>query len=214
MTDSELKRQIETALHRETRLQGRDIDVAVEGGTIVLKGRVNEVAEKRLAVNLVRQMGDVRDQLRLLTTSEMTDQQILLHVKDAWMGDRAIHDTQIDAAVSDGVVTITGTLDNLEEKRLAGVLAWWVPGVTDVDNRIEVKPEQDGTDGDMLDAIRAALEKDPLVTAENVGVTALNGQITLAGSVNSEDERMAAEHDAYYVWGVTEVINRLSVNPR
>ena len=60
MTDSELKRVVETALNGEVRLRGRDINVAVEDGAVVLKGQVPELAEKRMAVNIVRRMREGR----------------------------------------------------------------------------------------------------------------------------------------------------------
>ena len=217
MNDSELKREVETALHSEVRLRGRDISVAVEEGAIVLKGQVPELAEKRLAVNLVRRMrevGEVRDQLRLFKATEMTDRQIKDHIMDGLQQDGAIHELQIDVQVKDAVVTLSGKLDNLEEKRLAGLIAWWVPGVVDVDNQIVVEPHQEGNDGDLIDSIRQAFYKDIMINADTVGVTAKDGVVTLLGTVASEEARMAAEHDAYYIWGVKEVINRLIAGPR
>lgn len=217
MTDSELKRVVETALHSEVRLRGREIAVAVEDGMVVLQGQVPELSEKRLAVNLVRRMrevGDVKDQLRLFTTHEMTDKQIQQHILDGWLEDGALHDRRLDVEVANGVATITGKLDSFEEKCFAGLIAWWVPGVTDVDNQIVVEPHQVLNDGDLLDVIRAAFSKDVLVDANNIGVTAKDGVITLLGSVGSEEERMAAEHDTYYILGVNEVINQLTVTPR
>lgn len=217
MTDSELKRVVETALHGEVRLRGREIAVAVEDGMVVLQGQVPELSEKRLAVNLVRRMrevGDVKDQLRLFTTHEMTDKQIQQHILDGWLEDGALHERRLNVEVVNGVATITGKLDSFEEKCFAGLIAWWVPGVTDVDNQIVVEPHQVLNDGDLLDVIRAAFSKDVLVDANNIGVTARDGVITLLGSVGSEEERMAAEHDTYYILGVNEVINQLTVTPR
>lgn len=218
MTDSELKRVVETALHGEVRLRGRSIAVAVEDGMVVLKGEVPEVAEKRLAVNLIRRMrevGDVKDQLRIFTShGDMTDKQITQHIEDAWQQDLAVHDRQIQVQVTDGVVTLTGTLDSVEEKCFAGLLAWWVPGVVDVNNEITLDPPHELDDEGLLDVIRQALEKDVLVNAINVRATAQQGIVTLLGSVNSDEERMAAEHDCYYIDGVVQVINRLDVTAR
>lgn len=217
MTDSELKRVVETALNGEVRLRGRDINVAVEDGAVVLKGQLPELAEKRMAVNIVRRMrevGDVKDQLRLVSSTEMTDKQIQQHVEDGLQQERAIHDRQIQVAVMDGVVTLTGTLDNIEEKCLAGLIAWWVPGVTDCDNQINIEPEMDLADDALLDVIRQAFEKDVLVNPDTIGVAVQDGTVTLMGSVGSEEERTAAEHDAYYIWGVQHVINRLEITPR
>lgn len=217
MTESELKRAVEEALNGEARLRGLDINVAIENGSVLLKGQVNELAEKRLALNLVRQLrevGEVRDQLRLASIHDLTDRQIGQHIEDGWIQDGAIHDQYLTAAVTDGVAVLTGKLDNLEEKRLAGLIAWWVPGVVDVDNQIVVDPVQEGNDGDLVDSIRQALDKDILVNPSTIGVTARDGVVTLLGTVGSDEESQAAEHDCYYIWGVKEVINRLRVSPR
>ena len=214
MTDSELKRTVETALHGEVRLRGRGIQVAVDEGRVDLLGEVPDLAEKRLAVNLVRQLrevGEVRDKIRLPSANELTDRQIAQHIRDAFAHDRALYRRHFDAEAADGIVTLTGTTDNLEEKRLAGVLAWWVPGVADVENRIQVEPEQIGTDGDLVDSIRQVFEKDVLVDAARIGVMVQGGSVTLVGTVRSDEERMAAEHDCYYVLGVETVENRLVV---
>lgn len=217
MTESELKRFVEEALHGEARLRGLDINVAIENGNVLLKGQVNELAEKRLALNLVRQLrdvGDVRDQLRLVAFHTLTDKQICQHIEDGWIQDGAIHDQYLRAEVTDGVAVLKGKLDNLEEKRLAGLIAWWVPGVVDVDNQITVDPVQEGNDGDLIDSIRQALDKDILVNPGTIGVTVQQGVVTLLGTVASEEEKLAAEHDCYYIWGVKEVVNRLNVQPR
>ena len=69
-------------------------------------------------------------------------------------------------------------------------------------------------DGDLVDSIRQAFYKDIMINADTVGVTAKDGVVTLLGTVASEEARMAAEHDAYYIWGVKDVINRLIAGPR
>jgi len=45
---------------------------------------------------------------------------------------------EIDAAVKDGVVTLTGTVSNKRIKHAAGDDAWWIPQVLDVHNEINV----------------------------------------------------------------------------
>lgn len=217
MTDRDLKAAVEHQLSTETRLAGKAIDVDVQEGNVILRGRLPDIAEKRLAVNVVRLMkevGSVRDQLRLLTANELTDRQIEMHIRDAWQLDMAIHEQALEVMVRDGIATLTGKLDNVEEKRLAGLCAWWVPGVADVENLIDLTVEQPFTEGDLVDSIRQALEKDVLVNEDLIGVSVRGSLVTLVGSAHSEEERMAAEHDAYYVWGVKQVINQIEINPR
>lgn len=70
--------------------------------------------------------------------------------------------------------------------RLAGVLAWWVPGSRDVVNGLGVEPPEEDNDDEVSDAVR-------LVPA--VG------------------EREMAKFDAWYVFGVDKIVNRIDVRP-
>jgi osmotically-inducible protein OsmY len=214
MNDSELKRAVETVLHGDVRLRGRDIRVDVDAGSVALHGEVEQLAEKRLAINLVRQLrevGEVRDKLRLPPANGFTDTQIVQHIEDALVQDPNLHEQQVKVASVEGFVTLTGWTNSLEEKRLIGLAAWWVPGVVDLDNRIEVVPAQPGHDGDLIDIIRLAFEKDVLIDPSGIGVKVQGNVVTLVGTARSEEERLAAEHDCYYIWGVEEVHNLLRV---
>jgi osmotically-inducible protein OsmY len=159
----------------------------------------------------MREVGEVRDRMRLPAARELSDKQIVQHIGDAFAQDPTLRRREFMVRATDGVVTLTGLTDSIEEKRFAGVLAWWVPGVADVDNRITVEPEHVANDGDLADIIRQVFEKDVLVDPERIGVMVQDGVVTLVGTVRSDEERMAAEHDCYYIFGVDEVVNQLTV---
>ncbi len=88
-----------------------------------------------------------------------------------------------------------------------------MPGSRDVINGLAVSPPEDDHDGAVADAVRLALEKDPFVDASKVGVRVHDWVVTLEGLVPSESESDMAEADAWYVFGVDEVISRLEVRP-
>jgi len=116
---------------------------------------------------------------------------------------------RIDVEVTDGVVVLNGAVTSLSAKRLAGVLAWWVPGSRDVVNGLEVSPPQEDNDDEVVDAIRLVLEKDPFVNAAQIRVSCRNYIVTLEGLVKSEAQRQMAEADAWYVFRVDWVVNLL-----
>ena len=109
------------------------------------------------------------------------------------------------------MVTLDGRVPGLAHKRLAGVLAWWVPGVRDVVNGLEVVPPEADDDGEITDAVRIVLEKDPLVDASRIGVSSHDAVVTLRGTVRSEVERRMAEWDAWCVFGVDVVTCEIEV---
>jgi osmotically-inducible protein OsmY len=108
---------------------------------------------------------------------------------------------------------LAGDVAGLGRKRLAGVLAWWVPGSRDVINGLGVTPPERDGDEAITDAVRQVPERDPLVDATMTEMGTRQAVVTLLGSVPSATQRDCAEADAWYVLGVDDVVNRLDVQP-
>ena len=65
----------------------------------------------------------------------------------------------------------------------------------------------------MTDAVLEVLEKDPFIDARSIRVRSRQSVVTLDGTVPRDIERKLAEDDAWYVFGVDEVVNHLVVRP-
>jgi osmotically-inducible protein OsmY len=118
----------------------------------------------------------------------------------------------IGLTVTDGVIELTGHVGSLSHKRLAGAFAWWAPGCRDVLNELSVEPPEADNDGEIADALRLVLEKDPLMLhADDLGINVRGGVVALSGVVTAEEERRQAEYTAWYLVGVRDVVNRLEV---
>jgi osmotically-inducible protein OsmY len=111
----------------------------------------------------------------------------------------------------EGVVLLEGQAPSLSHKRLAGALAWWVPGSRDVLNCLEVVPPEEDNDGEITDAVKIILDKDPFVDDVQILVSTRNRVVTLEGVMRSEGEKDMAEFDAWFAFGVDKVINNLQV---
>jgi hypothetical protein len=74
-------------------------------------------------------------------------------------------------------------------------------------------PTVSGTDRDIAERVRAALEKKQTLTngARGIQVSVENGKVTLTGSVKSNSEKSLAQTTARNVSGVTTVNNQLAV---
>ncbi len=68
-----------------------------------------------------------------------SDERILEDINDRLTWHSLIDATDINVAVSNGIVTLTGSVDTRQDKRLAEDIADDVPGVWDVDNRLSVR---------------------------------------------------------------------------
>ena len=224
------------ALEREPRvnLHAHPIEVGFADGVATLSGEVGGIAAKKLALELAAAQSPVLgvvDRLRVGPSGRREDGAVRDHVCNSFISEPALDSYSVRALVkqemesvrsldlkrilevevTDGIVTLNGMAESLSHKRLAGVLAWWVPGSRDVVNGIEVSPPMDDNDDEVADAVRLVLEKDPLVNASQVRLRCHDLVVTLDGAVSTENSRMAAEADAWYVFGVNRVVNKLSV---
>ena len=91
------------------------------------------------------------------------------------------------------------------------MLAWWIPGTRDVVNGMEVVPDQVDNDDEITDAVRLVLEKDRLVDESEIRARTSNRVVTLEGLVPNDRIREMAEIDAWLVFGVDGVVNRLEL---
>lgn len=126
-------------------------------------------------------------------------------------GDPGTATGQVDVEIAHGVVILNGHVPSLVAKRLAGVMAWWVPGVRDVVNGLDVVPPEEDSAIRIEEAVRHVLERDPYVDASQIRVGARLRTVRLTGAVRSKGLREMAERDAWCVFGVDDVINEIEV---
>jgi osmotically-inducible protein OsmY len=236
----EIVTQVRAALEHEPRVKLHRYPLAIHRdpeGALILEGETENIATKKLALEVAASTPGVTgivDRLRVVPARRMGDGEIRDHVRDSLLGEPAFENCSIrvwadgawetvreavsdhgrgviEVAVEDGVVTLDGRLGSVTHKSLAGALAWWVPGSRDVINGIEVAPPQEISDSEITEAVRLVLEKDPLLNADAIRVITRSRVVVLEGRVASPGEKEMAEMDAWYVFGVDLVINRLEV---
>lgn len=132
---------------------------------------------------------------------------------------------QIDVAVAEGVVTLSGQVENGVEKALAGEIAKGVDGVEKVRNNLDVGPvsrkEPSRLSGYMdtvNDATITAKVKSNLLWNRStdgldIDVDTDDGVVTLTGAVETAAQRDMAVQLARNTSGVREVVDRLAVDP-
>ena len=159
-------------------------------GTATIEAEVDSVAIKRLALERLaatKGVSAVIDRLRVKPALAMSDDGILDHLRKAYYDEPSFYELAlkereggklklvreafgsargaIETEVKDGVVILNGRVPSLASKRLAGVIAWWVPGSRDVVNGIAVEPPEEDAPIAIEEAVRIALDKDPFVDA-------------------------------------------------
>jgi osmotically-inducible protein OsmY len=238
MNDTDLARRIEAAFEHELRINLHRYPLRVEHGegVVTLEGTVEDIAAKKLALEIAAGtpgVSGVVDRLRIDPSVRMADAEIRDHLRDAFSSEPAFREISIQvespgrkevvrrahgepyafihAEVAGGVVTLNGQVPSLSHKRLAGVLAFWIPGTRDVVNGTEVVPDETDNDDEITDAVRLVLEKDRFVDETEVRILTRDRVVTLEGVVPNDRIRKMAELDAWFVFGVDRVLNRLEI---
>lgn len=230
--------RIRAALENDRRvnLHRYPIAVAFAGDDLVLTGELEDIAAKKTALKLAAASAPktaIVDRLRVTPAQPMSDAELRDHVIKVLLEEPVFEHCLLHSQlpkqlltyrhgipepigtivveVSDGVVTLNDEVPSLSHKRLAGVLAWWVPGCRNVVNGLAELPAQQDNDDELSDAVRLALEKNPFINATKTAVASKDGVVTLAGLVPNETMRRMAERDAWFVLGVRAVVNNIAV---
>lgn len=229
---------VQAAWEHEPRinLHTRPLTISYQNQVLTVEGEVQDIAAKKLCMELaiaVPGVTGIVDRLHVTPAARVGDGAILAAVRDVLLQEPALQDSAvrvrnkgrvemiresvvlnsgvIELSVNDGVVLLDDHVPSLAQKRLAGVLAWWVPGSRDVINGMAVEPYEEDNDEELVDAVRLVLEKDPFVNADQIRVSANHSVITLEGLVINDVQRGVAENDAWYVFGVDKVTNKLQI---
>jgi osmotically-inducible protein OsmY len=216
MTDKELKQHVQNALDWEPGIDAKDIGVSVETGVITLRGNVSSYAEKMTAERVTLRVYGVKavaNDLAVHLPHEFvrTDTDIAQAVVSALNWNTNVPNDRVSVAVTNGWITLTGTLDWYYQKHAAARTVRDLMGVKGVTDNILVRPHIETVD--IRDKIEAAFKRSAEVDARRISVVAEDGKVILAGNVRSWAERDEAERAAWAAPGVKQVEDRISVVP-
>lgn len=125
---------------------------------------------------------------------------------------RTVLEDHVQVKASDGIVTLTGVVQDADDKALAADTVENLPGVTAVKNEITVKSDYPAhSDSWMAFKIRSRLLVKANVSATNTKVMALNGVITLTGTADNAAQKELTGVYAAEIDGVKSVNNEISV---
>lgn len=147
-----------------------------------------------------------------LAYESVSDPQVTEHLEEALMFDPVAPFNSIDINTTEGIVSLTGTVNNLRAKERVERIAETVRGVRSVVNRIEVQPPVKQSGETLSRAVSEALAYDVATEAIEIRVEADDkGKVTLTGVVDSWQEHQLATNVAKGVSGVTAVDNRIDI---
>lgn len=143
--------------------------------------------------------------------TRLTDQAITNAVENELLFAPRVSLNDITVRTKNGVVTLTGTTDNLLAKDRAADLAETVKGVRSVIDQINVEPFWGKMDWEIESDAQQALLYNATTDAYEVDVEVEGSVATLTGTVESVPEKRLAEKVVKGVRGVAGVVNLIDV---
>jgi osmotically-inducible protein OsmY len=215
-SDSEIQRDVAEELHWEPSLRDDDIAVAVRDGVVTLAGFVDSYAEKWTAERVASKVKGVRavaNELEVHIPSSMarTDAEIAHAAVEALRWNVTVPHDRIKVLVDNGWVTLQGDVDWYFQREAAERAVRNLIGVKGVSNNITVAKRPAPTD--VKARIKEALQRGAQFDAEHIEVEIEGNKAILKGTVRSYAEWRDAERAARNAPGITQVENRLTIDP-
>ena len=215
VNEHELADEISEELSYDQSIVGADgIDVSTAEGVVTLEGEVDSLAQRWAVERAVRRVAGVRavnNDLVVLPPAQLsrTDDQIE-HAVQTVLEWTATIPGGINATVSNGVVSLEGTVGFRFQAQAAENAVRQLIGVREVRNDLVVATAEAAQD--IKTAIGAAIRRRVDQPAD-IEVAFDDGTVTLRGRVNSWAERRVAEESAQLATGVRNVIDEIRVQP-
>jgi osmotically-inducible protein OsmY len=145
-----------------------------------------------------------------------TDQQLKADIERELDWDPAIDAAHVGVSVKDGIVTLTGHLESHAQKDAVEHAVGRVCGVTAIAMDIDVRlaPEHVRDDTEIAKAAQFAIRWNSSVPADTLHLKVERGWITLAGEVDWDYQRRAAERCVRSLIGVRGVSNDVTLKVR
>jgi osmotically-inducible protein OsmY len=224
-TDRKIEDAAKASYNYRTVLEDH-VKVKARDGVVTLSGTVADKDDRALAEDTVENLpGVVRVQNDISVKSEYpehSDAWIALKIRSRLLVKANVSATSTKVDVQDGVVTLSGTADNLAQKELTGVYAAEIDHVKSVRNNLVVAPQPapaGQTVGEKIDdasittQVKYALLSHRATSALKTKVTTTDGVIAITGEAASDAEKSLVTKLAEGVRGVSAVNNNMTVKP-
>jgi osmotically-inducible protein OsmY len=215
-TDTDILKDVTAELKMEPGLRDDDVAVGVRDAVVTLAGYVDSYADKWRAETVVGRINGVKAvvndiEVKLPTASERPDPDIARAVLDALKWNVLVPHEELKVTVENGWVTLRGTVDWYYQKEEAERTVGNITGVKGVSNLVTVAAKP--TPSDVKQKIVQALKRGAEFDADRITVEVVGNKAILKGTVRSYAEMRDAERAARRAPGITEVENRLTVDP-
>ena len=215
-SEQDIQKDVNEELKWEPSLEDDDIAVGVKDGVVTLAGYTKSYLDKWRAERVASRVKGVKAvvnniEVQLGAGSSRTDPEIARAIVDALKWNPSVPADRVKAKVEDGWVRLEGDVDWYFQREAAERTGRYTTGVKGVTNLITVKAR--ATPSDVRQKIKAALERGAQFDADRITIEIDGNTAILKGTVRSYAEFKDAERAARNAPGITDVENKLTVDP-
>lgn len=140
-----------------------------------------------------------------------TDEILQKNVQDALKWEPQLQAAEIGVIAKNGIVTLTGTVDNYYKKNEVENAIKKVSGVKAIVEKIQIKTadSKDITDNIIAERILNAFKSDFSIPHEKIKLKVEKGWVTLEGNVNWKYQKEASKSAVTALMGVRGVTNNI-----
>ncbi|MFW5635775.1 MAG: BON domain-containing protein [Thermodesulfobacteriota bacterium] len=223
---SEIRNDIKRKLKNNPATNASKIQVEVNDATVTISGEVPSGADKRLAelmAKTVRGVSGVYNRISVVRVETRSDEAIKKDIEQRYVWDVWLNEENIDVAVKDGRVLLSGTVGSPMIKQRALDKAWIIGVDEVVPEKLKVDPavldmrvgkkRREVSDEAIKSAIRQAFQYDPRTRNADPEVFVQDGVVRLDGYVERLRIRKTLEDIAWNTVGVISVRNDVQIEP-
>ncbi len=140
-SDTVIADAVRNALLWHSAVNEDKINIKVEDGWITLDGTVDWEFERKAAQRAVEHLRGVMGVINRITITprKIDAPEIKKKIRAAFHRHATVDSSKVHVATQGDVVTLTGNVRSWTERRDAEAVAWSMPGVTTVENKLEVE---------------------------------------------------------------------------
>lgn len=212
--NTELQHDVLAELEFDPTVDATKLGVMAEDGVVILIGHVPSFSDKWNAERIAKRVHGVRAvaneiDVRLPATQTLDDEAIARSAANALNWNSVVPREKVTASVTNGWITLDGTVEWQFQKKAADDAVRVLAGVRGVSNNVAVVPK--ALASDVKTKIEAALKRNAELDARRIAVNATGATVTLTGEVRSWIEREDAVNAAWSAAGVKNVLDEIRI---
>lgn len=212
ITDKDIEKQVGERFTQSNYEEIMGLGCRVSKGIVTILGHVETQSTERLAKRIasqVRGVKEIRSEVDFLEKA-VDDATLVNRVENAMVASPWVNAHEIKTTARNGLITLTGMVDNQEEMEWAVDTAYQVPGVKAVVSEIFARHRSQGEDLWMTEQLVRKLGQHGM-TSQQVRAFVQEGIAFLSGEVYSDEDRRWAESMGQHVEGITGINSSIKV---